>query len=879
MMMRKTCVCLAAVALLLTATLAKAAPVRLARTPDYHAGKIAFSYLGDIWVVNEDGSNPVRITDHTARDINPRFSPDGGWIAFSSNRYGNNDVFVIPATGGAPRRLTYHTGNEEVVGWTPDSEFVVFRATQGDGVFPNTATLYKVPAKGGPETPLPVDWGWWGSFSPDGRYFLFNRHPAVWSRKHYRGAYAGDIWVADLQAKAYRQVLGGERFNRLWPMWGPNGEIYFVADPLPNEKAVKPGSPEARQTRNNIYKIAASGAGSPTQVTKHADGNVFFPSMSSDRKVIVYEGDFGLWKLDLATGRASEVKVDIAADEKVNQLDMVAITNEADSFDLSPSSSRAVISSRNQIFTIATDRGDITLVANDKGTSRNETPQWSPDGKSITFVSDRSGRQEVYVIDAAGKSLKKVSYLDTDKGPLLWSPDSKSLLYGSTDKKLYLYTLADGKTSVVTSSTIAQVRSPAFSPDGKWVTFVKQDPTLRSHVYIAPVGGGEERHIIPTIWRSARSRLTADGRFIVYTTSSGTGGGVASTGGRAQTEMQLMVPALRAQDKDPLNRDIDRRSRALRRGGGAKRQAVAARRGAAAPGQQQPVEVRIDWDGSSRGARIQVRATRLRPHSRAQRSVGLHGRPTPAGVPAAGPAQSPRGDLHRERRRGQRTGARPAGAARHDRGWRARGWRHARRRGRQHGLLDRRPHALLPLRPQHLRGPGERGHRPGCRGGGRTRRRTWRHLGGRARRGRPEWRDGAPSDLHHQPGTRPQGAAPRGLRGRLAGHEEPLLRPEDARRRLERRQADLRCTPRQPRRRRGVAHRDDADDRRAERLAHGCQRRRPPGRAPGDPDALPGLRARGRPVRLLPGGPRVEGRPCGPRVREGPHRRLHHRDR
>jgi len=160
-------------AVLLIAAMAGAAPVRLARTPDYHAGKIAFSYLGDIWVVNEDGSNPVRLTDHTARDINPRFSPDGRWIAFSSNRYGNNDVFVIPVAGGAPHRLTYHTGSDEVVGWSPDSQYIVFRASHGDGAFPGTATLYQIAAKGGAEAPLPMDWGWWGTYAPDGRHFLY----------------------------------------------------------------------------------------------------------------------------------------------------------------------------------------------------------------------------------------------------------------------------------------------------------------------------------------------------------------------------------------------------------------------------------------------------------------------------------------------------------------------------------------------------------------------------------------------------------------------------------------------------------------------------------------------------------------------------------
>ena len=108
-----------------------AAPVRLARHPDYHAGKIAFSYLGDIWVAGEDGSNVVRLTDNTGRDVYPRFSPDGKWIAFSSNRYGNYDVFVITASGGAAKRLTYHTGNDEVVGWSRDSRSFAWNEESG----------------------------------------------------------------------------------------------------------------------------------------------------------------------------------------------------------------------------------------------------------------------------------------------------------------------------------------------------------------------------------------------------------------------------------------------------------------------------------------------------------------------------------------------------------------------------------------------------------------------------------------------------------------------------------------------------------------------------------------------------------------------------
>src|ERR1051326_5168385 len=142
----------AALAALMCAGTVFAAPVKLARHPDYNAGKITFSYLGDVWTAREDGSNVHPLTDNLAREVYPRFSPDGKWIAFSSNRYGNYDVFVIPAGGGAPRRLTFHTGNDEVVGRTRGSKNVVFRAARGDGAFPSVAVLYEIPAAGGMET-------------------------------------------------------------------------------------------------------------------------------------------------------------------------------------------------------------------------------------------------------------------------------------------------------------------------------------------------------------------------------------------------------------------------------------------------------------------------------------------------------------------------------------------------------------------------------------------------------------------------------------------------------------------------------------------------------------------------------------------------------
>src|SRR6185295_10111892 len=294
---------------------------------------------------------------------------------------------------------------------------------------------------------------------------------------------------------------------------------------------------DVRKSANNIYKIPVGG-GTPVQVTKHADGNLFWPSISSDGKVIVYEELFGIWKLDVATGKTSEIKIEIAGDEKDNESDVETVKDDVDAFDISPSGRRAVISARGQIFTIATERGDITRLAPDNMSSRNQFPKWSADGKYVAYMSDKSGRDEIWISDPEGRAPKKITDLDNEKGAIVWTPDSKLLLYTAADKKLYSYAVADGRTATITSSDVNRIGSVAVSPDSKWVAFAKQDRTLRSHVYIAPIPGpagptsatsptsptrNDERHVSDDrlLYSESNAIWTADGRYLVFISTEG----------------------------------------------------------------------------------------------------------------------------------------------------------------------------------------------------------------------------------------------------------------------------------------------------------------------------------------------------------------------
>lgn len=565
---------------------AAAKPVKIPRHPDYHNGKIVFSYLGDLWVVNEDGSYPRRLTVHRARDIYPRFSPDGKWIAFSSARYGNYDVFIIPAAGGEPRQLTFHSGPDGVVGWSRDSRRVIFSSARGR-LYPGVPNLYEVSVDGGLEQPLPTDWGYWGSYSPDGKKFVFNRHPMVWWRKHYRGSYAADLWLLDVEKKAFKKLLDEnlpdeQKPNNFWPLYG-NGEIYFVSD---REVTAKPGTPEALKSANNLWKISERG-GKPVQLTRHQSGSLFFPSLSADGKVIVYEENFGLWKLDTASGKTAEVPLDIASDEKENTFEVVTYNNEADSYDLSPSTKRAAISIRGEIFTIATDRGDVSRVT--RSYRRDTNPAWSPDGKWLAFVSDQSGRDEVWISDTDGKNARKLSDSDSEKLALDWLPDSKSLVYAASDKKLYLVNLETPQSRVLASNEAGNILGPQVSPDGKWVAYGKADRGLRTHLHLVPIEGGEERKLAgDKLFRSFGARWTPDGKKLIFL------GGPSSAG---QDITQLFSVSLAKEEKDPMSREIDTEEEAQ----AAERSTP--ERGPRAPEPKAPPQVKIDWDGIERRIR------------------------------------------------------------------------------------------------------------------------------------------------------------------------------------------------------------------------------------------------------------------------------------
>ncbi|MEZ6096087.1 MAG: hypothetical protein R3C03_17995 [Pirellulaceae bacterium] len=99
-------------------------------SPD--GSSIAFSYQGDIWVVDASGGEARAITTHSGYERSPVWSPDSKTIAFMGDWYGNGDVFVVAATGGEPKRLTFHSAGDEPTSFSPDGTNVLFTSRRLD---------------------------------------------------------------------------------------------------------------------------------------------------------------------------------------------------------------------------------------------------------------------------------------------------------------------------------------------------------------------------------------------------------------------------------------------------------------------------------------------------------------------------------------------------------------------------------------------------------------------------------------------------------------------------------------------------------------------------------------------------------------------------
>ncbi|MEP6766435.1 MAG: hypothetical protein ABJB66_19130, partial [Gemmatimonadaceae bacterium] len=469
-------------------------------------GRVAFTYQDDIWTVDPDGTNPRRITAHIARDFSPRFSPDGKWLAFTSNRNGNNDVYIVPSVGGEPKQLTWFAGNDEALYWTPDGKNIVMSSARGAGAW--GSPLYVQPIDGSIATPLGMGIARAGMISQDGSQIAFNRNlPSAW-RKEYRGNAAANIAIMNVKNGDINEItnLDLKQFksmaNNVFPMWGADGMVYFATE---------------KDGPYNLWRMSPKG-GAMQQVTNHREGGVFFPSISPDGKKIVYQNDFDLYTIDLPNGKPKKLVISMAFDPKDNNIQILPVQSRAEGFSIAPTGDYMAVDYHGEIMIVPTEQGvgEKTQVTNSPW--RDQMESYSPDGKKIAYVSDESGDQEVWVYDIATSTRKKLSKYSSEKSGITWASNSSKLAF-SADNRIFEVDVAGGEQRLISHNEAGGFNINQYSTDGNWILYSRSDDEQNTDVYLYDIKAKKEYNVTQSPWNERQAAITADGKTVVFTSN------------------------------------------------------------------------------------------------------------------------------------------------------------------------------------------------------------------------------------------------------------------------------------------------------------------------------------------------------------------------
>ena len=496
-------------ALLAACSAAFAENIRFASHPSLSPdGKqIYFSYDGDIYSVPVTGGQATAWITMPGVQDSPLVSPDGRWLAFSSDIQGNSDVYVVPLAGGQAVQLTFHEAPDTPVSWSADSRYIYFESTRESA----RRTSFRVAAAGG--TPQLMFEGFFNTVvnlteNPKTGEFLFNESMESISfptRKRYVGDHNPNIKSWNPKTKAYSELTDYVGKDQ-WPMADRAGNVYYVSDELNKE--------------SNIVRYVKGGK--PVQLTSF-DRSVQYPSIAFGGSAIVFLKDYEIHVLDPASGRVSVPEISVASGSVPVRRSFTEQTPTA--ADVSPDGKKFALAIRGGLYVSDTKCKFLQRLATPADERVSEVV-WGDDSKTLYYIRTEKGWTNLYRTAADGSSAEtvvfssngnsknlsvnhkrdKAAFMDGSRSVMLldmksgavtkvadvefWSFQGYDLSFSFDDRYLafdamhlfepdiFLYDLKEGKLVNFTNSASVE-HGAVFSPDGR-VMYLLANPTSAS---------------------------------------------------------------------------------------------------------------------------------------------------------------------------------------------------------------------------------------------------------------------------------------------------------------------------------------------------------------------------------------------------------------
>jgi tricorn protease len=539
----KFCSCFAGFLLAASILPASANQTLLLRQPALSQDRLAFVYAGDLWVAERDGSQPRRLTSSPADESHPMFSPDGQTIAFAASYEGNKDVYVIPVAGGQPRRLTWHPGNDIPLDWTPDGKAVAFVSNR-ETDHGRSGQLYHASLDGSFPRKQMEARIFRGTYNDAGdlAYIAFGSGynglfggGSGW--KGYRGGTTPAVQIMNADQTEVTTVPGAgtTNFNPLWV----GGKLYFLSD-----------------RDNKIFNLFSYDP-APGQIDKVSNEATWdIRAAAAHGSSIVYEAGGRLKYLDLASGAAEEIIIEIAPDLPQLRPQWKNAAKTIQKADISTSGKRAVVTARGEVFSVPLKDGS-TRNLSATGDRREYTALWSPDGQQIAWISETGEGQEVVLKDQTGQGEPRRFPL----GPHFYQLEewtagkNPRLIFTDNHLGLHSLDLESGRHSRIATGARREDINVASSPDGRWLAYTHEQPNYHRDLVLHNLDTGRKATVSDGTADIASPAFSPDGKYLFFAASTNSGPlqvGLNMTSQERPFRAALYALVLAADEKSPL---------------------------------------------------------------------------------------------------------------------------------------------------------------------------------------------------------------------------------------------------------------------------------------------------------------------------------------